>query len=133
VPHPDSSRLREHELGQKAPVNRRAARRPGRTAQVVRARELDRESVQSDAGGAQRGSKRRLGVLGQPTNSIHTDSIPARIRHQIAISRLRAADTIVVLPAHQNVLNQVRSGRRNAVHVFEGKRRGVGIEIHARA
>jgi excisionase family DNA binding protein len=33
--------------------------------------------------------------------------------------------------ARQTVLNQVRSGRRNAVHVVEGKRRGLRIEIHA--
>lgn len=31
--------------------------------------------------------------------------------------------------ARQTVLNQVRSGRRNAVHVVEGKRRGLRIEI----
>ena len=30
----------------------------------------------------------------------------------------------------QTVLNQVRSGRRNAIHVVEGKRRGLRIEIH---
>jgi hypothetical protein len=46
VPPPDSSRLRERELAQEAPVNRRAARRPGGTARVVGAGELDRESVQ---------------------------------------------------------------------------------------
>lgn len=32
--------------------------------------------------------------------------------------------------ARQTVLNQVRAGRRNAVHVVEGKRRGLRIEIH---
>jgi len=32
--------------------------------------------------------------------------------------------------ARQTVLNQVRSGRRNAVQVVEGKRRGLRIEIH---
>jgi excisionase family DNA binding protein len=31
--------------------------------------------------------------------------------------------------ARQTVLNQVRAGRRNAVHVLEGKRRGLRIEI----
>jgi excisionase family DNA binding protein len=33
--------------------------------------------------------------------------------------------------ARQTILNQVRAGRRNAVHVVEGKRRGLRIEIHA--
>jgi excisionase family DNA binding protein len=33
--------------------------------------------------------------------------------------------------ARQTVLNQVRAGHRNAVHVVEGKRRGLRIEIHA--
>jgi hypothetical protein len=28
------------------------------------------------------------------------------------------------------VLNQVRAGTRNAVHVVEGKRRGLRIELH---
>jgi hypothetical protein len=32
--------------------------------------------------------------------------------------------------ARQTILNQVRAGRRNAVHVVEGKRRGLRIEIH---
>jgi hypothetical protein len=32
--------------------------------------------------------------------------------------------------ARQTVLNQVRAGRRNAVHVVQGKRRGLRIEIH---
>jgi transposase-like protein len=32
--------------------------------------------------------------------------------------------------ARQTVLNQVRAGRRRAVHVVEGKRRGLRIEIH---
>jgi predicted site-specific integrase-resolvase len=32
--------------------------------------------------------------------------------------------------ARQTVLNQVRAGRRNAVMVVEGKRRGLRIEIH---
>jgi hypothetical protein len=31
--------------------------------------------------------------------------------------------------ARQTVLNQVRAGRRNAVHVLQGKRRGLRIEI----
>ena len=31
--------------------------------------------------------------------------------------------------ARQTVLNQVRAGRRNAVQVLEGKRRGLRIEI----
>jgi len=31
--------------------------------------------------------------------------------------------------ARQTILNQVRAGRRNAVHVVEGKRRGLRIEI----
>jgi hypothetical protein len=87
VPHPDSSRLGERELDQEAPVDRRAARRSGGTAQVVRARELDRESVQPGAGDAKRGSRRRLGVLAQPTKSIHTDSVPATIRHQMTVGR----------------------------------------------
>ena len=33
--------------------------------------------------------------------------------------------------ARQTVLNQVRAGRRNAVQVVEGKRRGLRIEIHS--
>ena len=33
--------------------------------------------------------------------------------------------------AKQTVLNQVRDGRRSAVHVTEGKRRGLRIEIRA--
>ena len=32
--------------------------------------------------------------------------------------------------ARQTVLNQVRAGRRNAIQVVEGKRRGLRIEIH---
>jgi predicted transcriptional regulator len=32
--------------------------------------------------------------------------------------------------ARQTVLNQVRAGKRNAVHVLEGKRHGLRIEIH---
>jgi hypothetical protein len=32
--------------------------------------------------------------------------------------------------ARQTVLNQVRAGKRNAVHVVQGKRRGLRIEIH---
>lgn len=32
--------------------------------------------------------------------------------------------------ARQTVLNQVRAGTRNAVHVVQGKRRGLRIEIH---
>jgi excisionase family DNA binding protein len=32
--------------------------------------------------------------------------------------------------ARQTILNQVRAGRRRAVHVVEGKRRGLRIEIH---
>lgn len=32
--------------------------------------------------------------------------------------------------ARQTVLNQVRAGRRKAVMVIEGKRRGLRIEIH---
>ena len=32
--------------------------------------------------------------------------------------------------ARQTVLNQVRAGRRNAIHVVEGKRRGLRIQIH---
>jgi DNA invertase Pin-like site-specific DNA recombinase len=32
--------------------------------------------------------------------------------------------------ARQTVLNQVRSGHRNAIHVTEGKRRGLRIQIH---
>jgi transposase len=31
--------------------------------------------------------------------------------------------------SRQTILNQVRAGRRNAVHVVEGKRRGLRIEI----
>jgi hypothetical protein len=57
VPHPDGGRITERELGQKAPVDRGAARRPSGTAQVIRAGELDRELVQPGAGDAERGSK----------------------------------------------------------------------------
>jgi len=44
-------------------------------------------------------------------------------------SSTRAAPQLGV--ARQTVLNQVRSGHRHAVHVVEGKRRGLRIRIHA--
>jgi hypothetical protein len=63
------------QIGVQAPVDRRAARRPGRAAEIVGARELDRELVQAGAANAKRRSERRLGVLAQPAQPIHTDSV----------------------------------------------------------
>jgi hypothetical protein len=41
----------------------------------------------------------------------------------------RLSDDLDEPENRQTILNQVRAGRRNAVHVLEGKRRGMRIEI----
>jgi hypothetical protein len=77
VPDPDGGRLREGELRQQTSGNRRAPARPQRPAAVVRAGELDRKLAQPCARRAKRKSQRRLGVLAQPAEIIHADSVPA--------------------------------------------------------
>jgi predicted DNA-binding protein (UPF0251 family) len=60
-----------------------------------------------------------------------TDQVRARFVPRVPAGYLKldqAARQLGV--ARQTVLNQVRSGHRHAVHVVEGKRRGLRIQIH---
>jgi MerR HTH family regulatory protein len=60
-----------------------------------------------------------------------TDQVRARFVPEVPAGYLKldqAARQLGV--ARQTVLNQIRSGHRHAVHVVEGKRRGLRIQIH---
>jgi DNA invertase Pin-like site-specific DNA recombinase len=60
-----------------------------------------------------------------------TDEIRARFVPDVPAGYLKLDEAARQLGvARQTVLNQVRVGKRNAVHVLEGKRHGLRIEIH---
>jgi hypothetical protein len=60
-----------------------------------------------------------------------TDEVRQRFVPTVPDGYLKLDDAALQLGlARQTILNQVRAGRRNAVHVVEGKRRGLRIEIH---
>jgi predicted DNA-binding protein (UPF0251 family) len=60
-----------------------------------------------------------------------TDEVRARFVPTVPDGYVKLDDAARRLGlARQTVLNQVRAGRRRAVHVVDGKRRGLRIEIH---
>ena len=60
-----------------------------------------------------------------------TDQVRARFVPRVPAGYLKLDQAARQLGiARQTVLNQVRSGHRHAVHVVEGKRRGLRIQIH---
>lgn len=60
-----------------------------------------------------------------------TDQVRARFVPEVPADYLKLDQAARQLgAARQTVLNQIRSGHRHAVHVVEGKRRGLRIQIH---
>jgi transposase-like protein len=60
-----------------------------------------------------------------------TDEIRRRFLPEVPDGYVRLADAATVTGlARQTILNQIRRGQRNAIHVTQGQRRGLRVQLH---